>query len=208
MIGPFLGLVRLLGRRTAELHGALADEADPVFAPEPLTLFVQRSMYQAMRGLTGRVFRTLRHEAASLPEPLQQEAEELLEREQDLLARFHRLVRRRLVATAIRCHGDYHLGQVLVTGADVAIIDFEGEPNCPLAERRLKRPPLRDVASMLRSFAYAADAGQGNKPKTEWSRVRWSGRAGARRELAAVDLGRLPARVPGRGRSAADPILA
>jgi maltose alpha-D-glucosyltransferase / alpha-amylase len=117
-------------------------------------------MYQAMRGLTGRVFRALRHGQDSLPEPLQQEVEELLGREEELLARFHRLVRRRLVATAIRCHGDYHLGQVLVAGDDVAIIDFEGEPSCPLAERRLKRPPLRDVASMLRSFAYAADAGQ------------------------------------------------
>ena len=160
LIGPFHGLVRLLGRRTAELHGALADEADPAFVPEPLTPFAQRSMYQAMRGLTGRVFRALRHEAASLPEPLQQEAEELLGREEELLARFHRLVRRRLVTTAIRCHGDYHLGQVLVAGDDIAIIDFEGEPSCPLAERRLKRPPLRDVASMLRSFAYAADAGR------------------------------------------------
>jgi maltose alpha-D-glucosyltransferase/alpha-amylase len=97
----------------------------------------------------------------SLPEPLQQEAEQLLEYEEELLARFHQLVRRRLVATAIRCHGDYHLGQVLITGDDIAIIDFEGEPSCPLAERRLKRPPLRDVASMLRSLAYAADAGRG-----------------------------------------------
>ena len=161
LIAPFLRWVKLLGRRTAELHGALAaDEADPAFAPEPLTPFAQRSLYQAMRGLTGRVFRTLRHERDSLPEPLQQKAEELLEREEELLARFHQLVRRRLVATAIRCHGDYHLGQVLINGADIAIIDFEGEPSCPLAERRLKRPPLRDVASMLRSFAYAADAGR------------------------------------------------
>ena len=164
-------------------------------------------MYQAMRGLTGRVFH-LRHEAASLPEPLQQEAEELLEREQDLLAHFHRLVRRRLVATAIRCHGDYHLGQALVTGADVAIIDFEGEPICPLAERRLKRPPLRDVASMLRSFAYAADAGQWEQTEDEIERGEVVRAAESRRELAAVDLGRLPARVPGRSRSTADPIFA
>ena len=134
LIGPFLGLVRLLGRRTAELHGALAaDEADPVFAPEPLTPFAQRSIYQSMRGADrARLSQLLRHEAASLPEPLQQEAEELLEREEELLARFHRLVRRRLVTTAIRCHGDYHLGQVLVAGDDIAIIDFEGEPSCPL----------------------------------------------------------------------------
>jgi maltose alpha-D-glucosyltransferase / alpha-amylase len=171
LVGPFLGFVRLLGRRTAELHGALAaDEVDPAFAPEPLSPFAQRSLYQAMRGLTGRVFRALRYELPSLPEPLQQEAKELLEREEQLLVGFHQLVRRRLVATAIRCHGDYHLGQVLITGDDIAIIDFEGEPSCPLAERRLKRPPLRDVASMLRSLAYAADAGRGEQTEDRMER--------------------------------------
>jgi maltose alpha-D-glucosyltransferase / alpha-amylase len=69
------------------------------------------------------------------------------------------------LAAAIRCHGDYHLGQVLVAGNDVAIIDFEGEPNYPLAERRLKRPPMRDVSAMLRSFAYAAGAAYGDQPE-------------------------------------------
>jgi maltose alpha-D-glucosyltransferase/alpha-amylase len=73
----------------------------------------------------------------------------------DVLARFQAVTQRSIAATRIRCHGDYHLGQVLYTGKDFVIIDFEGEPARPLSERRLKRSPLRDVAGMLRSFHYA-----------------------------------------------------
>ena len=207
VVGPFLGLAGLLGRRTAELHGALAtDEPDPSFAPEPLTPTTQRSLYQAMRGLTGRVFRALRRDENTLPEPLRSEAAELLEREAELLTRFHQLVERRIVATTIRCHGDYHLGQVLIADDDVAIIDFEGEPNYPLAERRLKRPPMRDVSAMLRSFAYAAGAAFGDQDEQgavwvaavdaePWTRdwQIWTSAAFLRAYLEAIDPQLLPA---------------
>jgi maltose alpha-D-glucosyltransferase/alpha-amylase len=75
-----------------------------------------------------------------------------------ILNRFRRLIERKINAVRIRCHGDYHLGQVLFTGKDFCITDFEGEPLHPLSERRLKRNPLRDVAGMIRSFHYAAFA--------------------------------------------------
>ena len=158
-IGSYLEDARLLGRRTAELHLALAsDPENPAFAPEPFTLFYQRSLYQSMRSVAVQTLQLLSRRLADLPEPNQSEAREVLSYEDVAMRRFRALLEGKIMATRIRTHGDYHLGQVLYTGKDFVITDFEGEPARPLTERRLKRSPLRDVASMLRSFDYAANA--------------------------------------------------
>jgi maltose alpha-D-glucosyltransferase/alpha-amylase len=157
MIGTYLDLARLLGRRTGELHMALAsDTADPAFAPEPISALYQRSKYQSMRNLTGRVVRQLRTRLPKLPASVRPMAEGLLAREDKLLKRFENLLRAKLTGARIRCHGNLHLGQVLYTGKDFVIIDFEGDRDKPLSERRRKRVSLRDVAGVLRSFHYAA----------------------------------------------------
>jgi maltose alpha-D-glucosyltransferase/alpha-amylase len=155
MFGTYLESARLLGRRTADLHLALASEPDdPTFAPEPFTPQYQRSMYQSMRTLALQVFRLLREKQQEIPQSIQ-----LLDLESTLASRFRRLLETKIDACRIRVHGDYHLGQVLYTGKDFVIIDFEGEPARPLSERRIKRAALRDVAGMLRSFHYAAYVG-------------------------------------------------
>jgi maltose alpha-D-glucosyltransferase/alpha-amylase len=91
-----------------------------------------------------------------LPDQLQVEAQELLNMKDEILNVMKRIYRKKIDATKIRIHGDYHLGQVLFTGKDFVILDFEGEPALSYSERRLKRSAMRDVAGMVRSFHYAA----------------------------------------------------
>lgn len=157
LIGPYLELVRIMGKRAAELHIALAsDYEDANFAPEPFSTLYQRSVYQAMRNLTGQVFHHLRRSIKELPESARELSQRVLTQEKELFRRFRLILERKIEAQRIRIHGDFNLRQFLFTGDDVIIIDFEGDPNRPLSERRLKRSALRDVAVMLRSFHYAA----------------------------------------------------
>lgn len=157
LLGRSLNDAELLGTRTAELHLALAMEtADPHFAPEPFSKLDQSRWCEDAGALTAETFAQLRQQLPQLEPAVALLASRVLALEPVRNEQLRQVATEPIHAAKIRCHGDYHLGQVLVAGDDFVIIDFEGEPSRPLSQRRQKLLALRDVAGMIRSFHYAA----------------------------------------------------
>ncbi|NBP68952.1 MAG: maltose alpha-D-glucosyltransferase [Cytophagia bacterium] len=146
-----------LGQRTAEMHLALAsDAADPAFTPEIFTANYQRAMYSSLRKLVRDRLNLLENSMHKLDADTQVLGKKILSMEKTILECFKEVYEVRIEAIKTRIHGDFHLGQVLFTGKDFFMIDFEGEPGFSFSERRLKKNPFKDVAGMMRSFHYAA----------------------------------------------------
>jgi maltose alpha-D-glucosyltransferase/alpha-amylase len=155
--GAYVERVNLLGKRTGEMHLALNSHNDnPDFEPEAFSLHYQRSLFSSLTSLVRGTFQSLEKNIKKLSPSTQVEAKQVLDMREEVLDCLKLIFAEKITTMKIRTHGDYHLGQVLFTGRDFVIIDFEGEPARAFSERRLKRSPLRDVAGMIRSFHYAA----------------------------------------------------
>lgn len=176
-----------LGTRTGEMHRALAEETtDPDFAAEPLTAADGKALAESIRASLRQVNDLIEKKRATLSPGTQELADQFIAQEKELKQRIDSLGSS-INAIKTRTHGDFHLGQVLETGGDFVIIDFEGEPLRPLATRREKRSPFRDVAGMLRSFDYAAhaalEAHEEHRPALSDYAEQWSAQA----QLAFLD---------------------
>jgi trehalose synthase-fused probable maltokinase len=149
--GGFIDRCRPLGEVTGELHSALgSDASDPAFAPEEPSVETLALLTATIDDEIEKIFRDLPDTPAVAP---------IVGRGEEVREKLRDLTHVAAGGKVIRTHGDYHLGQTLLADGRWIILDFEGEPARTLPERRRKRSPLRDVAGMLRSFAYVASAG-------------------------------------------------
>jgi maltose alpha-D-glucosyltransferase / alpha-amylase len=158
-IGLYLESARLLGQRTAEMHRVLSIPTDdPAFKSENFTDLNRRAIHHSVTAQADQKIQLLQDRLKTLPEEARKLADRIIEKRSQITRFSRSILNRKIDARRIRCHGDFHLGQLLYTGKDFVIIDFEGEPARLLSQRRIKHVSLRDVAGMLRSFHYAAHA--------------------------------------------------
>jgi maltose alpha-D-glucosyltransferase/alpha-amylase len=166
-LAAYQRLIAQIGIRLAQMQAALASRDDIAeFRPDPIT---ERDASRWITGIVARGKRVrdrLVAQRASLLEPDRAMAEQLIGATDDLEETLRGLVPGGLDARKIRTHGDFHLGQVLMAKDDVFIIDFEGEPNRTIADRRAKAPAARDVAGLVRSVDYSTTAALERAPKS------------------------------------------
>jgi len=149
----------LLGKRTAEMHLALSSEqSDPAFAPENFNDEYADWMLDNCESLLKRRIRMAKDCYSQLDETGKDLAKFFLHHQSEIKNFFSQIKSKSLLSLRTRIHGDYHLGQVMYDGADYMILDFEGEPESSIKDRKIKHSPLKDVAGMLRSFHYAVSA--------------------------------------------------
>lgn len=195
--------VKQLGRRTAELHLAFCvATTDEAFRPQPVRAEDFGTWRAAAEAMAARALDGLETRKAQLDRGAQDLAEALLARRDEVVDRLREMLRDEPQFAKTRHHGDFHLGQVLVAGGDAVIVDFEGEPLRPLAERRAKHAALRDVAGMLRSIAYAVTAAARALPAHQRAEVEprlaaWEITATRAYREAYFDVARQAASCPG-----------
>jgi len=154
----YLRSAAVLGLRTAELHLALADVREPAFRPDTLDFAALDAIADAMCAHAQAALDLLDMRRHALPEAARSQTETLIASRADLVSRFDEIRRLDGAGLRMRIHGDYHLGQVLRVEEDFVAFGFQGDLARPLADRRARQTPLKDVAGMLRSFSYAAYA--------------------------------------------------
>ena len=160
--------VELLAKRTAEMHLALyAPEANEMFVPEHFDEDYRQFIHKRLTDLLDRRYNLLIDNYAKITDPVTQKLAWDFMEAKELIDEFAKdILTREIDSQRIRIHGDYHLGQVLATKNDYIIIDFEGEPESSITDRKIKHSPLKDVAGMIRSYHYAISAKMFNDPET------------------------------------------
>ncbi|MGJ4886041.1 maltose alpha-D-glucosyltransferase [Bradyrhizobium sp. HKCCYLRH1065] len=152
-LSPYLRYMAQAGRRVGELHAALASRSDIVdFAPEPANADHLDHWIDRLRGQADRILTGLSERRDHLKDPERGLVDQVLARRGELSERLSSLIPHHIGGSDIRLHGDFHLGQILIVKDDIFIIDFDGDEEQPLAERRRKAPPARDIAGFLRSI--------------------------------------------------------